>query len=79
MNEIPNPPMDTPIQAGDRLIVIAADDDTIRLSSQKELGILESAICTATSLAKEPEQFLILGWNSWGTMLMRELDGFSMC
>lgn len=63
-----NPPMDTPIQACDRLIVIAADDDTIRLSGQKELGILESAICTATSLAQEPEQFLILGWNSWGTM-----------
>lgn len=71
-----NPPMDTPIQQGDRLIVIAADDDTIRLSGLHELGILESAICTATSKAQEPEQFLILGWNSWGTMLMGELDGY---
>ncbi|HET9221199.1 MAG TPA: TrkA C-terminal domain-containing protein, partial [Roseiflexaceae bacterium] len=33
-----NPPMDTRIEAGDRLIVIAEDDDTIRLNGTPEIA-----------------------------------------
>ena len=39
-----NPPMDTRVENGDKLIVISEDDDTIRLSGTTEYGIDTTAI-----------------------------------
>jgi ion channel POLLUX/CASTOR len=69
-----NPPMDTPIQSGDCLIAVSADDDTIRLSGLRDHGIDESAIVVREPLPAKPERTLVLGWNSRGSSILRELD-----
>jgi voltage-gated potassium channel Kch len=69
-----NPPMDTLIQAGDRLIVIAEDDDTIRLGGQATINT--SAIELRTPAAPSPESTLILGWNWRAPSIINELDNY---
>ncbi len=69
-----NPPMDTIIQRGDRIMVIAEDDDTIRLSSPSEAD--RAAIRSAGERTTTAERTLILGWNDKAEMIVRELDNF---
>ncbi|MBI5302065.1 MAG: NAD-binding protein [Chloroflexi bacterium] len=71
-----NPPMDTRVLAGDKIIAISADDDTIRLSGQTSLGIDETAMQSKHSAAPAPERTLILGWNHRGHSIIRELDHY---
>lgn len=71
-----NPPMDTKIAAGDQFIVISEDDDTIKLSGIKDLKITADAICDYLKSPRESEKTLILGWNSNGTTIINELDGY---
>lgn len=71
-----NPPMDTRIVAGDKMIVIAQDDDTIKLSGTTNLGVDENAIQPKPATALVPESTLILGWNSSGATILRELDNY---
>jgi voltage-gated potassium channel Kch len=61
-----NPPMKTVIGPGDHVIVISADDDTVRLSSPTA-SVDDSAIATITPAVPRPERTLILGWNWRGT------------
>jgi voltage-gated potassium channel Kch len=71
-----NPPIDTVIAAGDKLIAISEDDDTVVLSGHTSFDINESLIQTAHSGAAAPERTLILGWNSRGPAIIRELDSY---
>lgn len=71
-----NPSMDTRIQAGDSVIAISADDDTIRLSGLQDLGIKREAIQTARPAAPAPEHTLILGWNWHAATVINELDRY---
>ncbi|MFL5804346.1 MAG: CASTOR/POLLUX-related putative ion channel [Roseiflexaceae bacterium] len=71
-----NPPMDTRIQADDRLIVIAEDDDTIRISGTGQATIDTSAIELSTPAAPTPESTLILGWNWRAPAIINELDNY---
>jgi voltage-gated potassium channel Kch len=70
-----NPPMATPVGAGDRLIVIAEDDDAIRMASPV-------ARPDAAQIALQPpsspraERSLILGWNWRGSPIINELDNY---
>jgi voltage-gated potassium channel Kch len=68
-----NPAMETIIQAGDQLVVIAEDDDKIFLN-QSENRIDESAIAKHVEVSEKPERTLILGWNWKGFTLVKELD-----
>ena len=70
-----NPPMDTVIAPGDHLIVISADDDTVRLSSET-LPVDEAAIRTPARTELAPERTLVLGWNRRAPTIIRELDGY---
>ncbi len=71
-----NPPMDTKMGAGDKLVVIAADDDAIHLNSEKP-AVVESSIVTAKSAATSaPERGLILDWNASAPTIIRELDNY---
>ncbi len=70
-----NPPMDTVIRPGDHVIVISADDDTVRLSSPTA-SIDDAAIATAAPAVPRPERTLILGWNWRAPTVIRELDGY---
>jgi ion channel POLLUX/CASTOR len=71
-----NPPMQTTFAAGDQLIAIAQDDDTIKLTAVPQAAIAEPAIRTAKPSAPKPERTLILGWNERAPTIIRELDSY---
>ena len=70
-----NPPMDTRLQPGDRIIAVSADDDTIRLSSQSP-EINRAAIQLRDPEKPTPERTLILGWNWRAPSIIQELDNY---
>ncbi len=70
-----NPPMDTRIAAGDQVIAIAEDDDTVRLSDRR-LEIDEGAIQSSRPSDPRPEKTLLLGWNERGATILEELDRY---
>ena len=70
-----NPPMDTNLQVGDKLIVIAEDDDKIFMN-QANPAMDESCIAKQEQVVQKPERTLVLGWNWKGLTLVTELDGY---
>ncbi len=70
-----NPPMGTTLAAGDKLIAISEDDDTIRLSG-KAPAIDHAAIRTTPKSPAKPESTLVLGWNWKGASIVRGLDAY---
>lgn len=71
-----NPPMDTRLAATDRLIVIAEDDDKIRLPANQQTVIDRQAIQLREPAMPTPERTLILGWNWRATEIINELDSY---
>jgi voltage-gated potassium channel Kch len=71
-----NPPGDTAIQAGDRLIVIAADDDRIHLAAEPPPVVDEALLRNAMPRTVAPERTLLLGWNRRAPAIIRELDRY---
>jgi ion channel POLLUX/CASTOR len=70
-----NPPMDTCIAPGDKLIALSADDDTIKLSGLSSFPVQENVIHSNGSVpAAQPEHVLIMGWNRRAPIILRELD-----
>jgi voltage-gated potassium channel Kch len=70
-----NPPLTTPVNPGDRLIVIAEDDDAIRLSTTT-VRPDASQIALAKPATPRPERSLLLGWNWRGAPIINELDNY---
>ena len=70
-----NPPMDTRIEAGDKVIAISEDDDTVRISDDAP-EIDERAIHGAAAAESRPERTLLLGWNEQGAAIVHELDRY---
>jgi voltage-gated potassium channel Kch len=71
-----NPSMDTRIANGDALIVISADDDTIRLSGLIEYKVETGAIQETAPKPPSAERTLMLGWNERAPSIIRELDNY---
>jgi voltage-gated potassium channel Kch len=71
-----NPPMDTLIQEGDRIIAISEDDDTVRLSGLVDLKIRPEAIRLEPTSEPKPERTLMLGWNRRAPLVINELDSY---
>lgn len=71
-----NPPMNTVIQPGDKLVVVSEDDDTMILSGLTDYKLDAAAIHTRTSPAAGPEHTLILGWNRRAPIIIHELDAY---
>jgi ion channel POLLUX/CASTOR len=72
-----NPPMTTLIGAGDQLIGITADDDTLQVSGHTDVSIDLAAICNRTSSQESrPAPVLILGWNRRAPMMIAELEQY---
>lgn len=69
-----NPPTETTIHPGDKLIVIAEDDDAIRLSPSKPADA--SLVQLSAPPASTPEKSLILGWNWRAPSVINELDAY---
>ncbi len=71
-----NPPMDTRIQPGDRMIAISTDDDTIILDQANNSPALSGGIANRQPETQAPERTLILGWNWRAPTIIRELDHY---
>lgn len=69
-----NPPRAEAIAAGDKVIAISADDDTIRLGGQPD--VRTDAIRDAATAPATPERTLLLGWNERAKVMLRELDAY---
>jgi Trk K+ transport system NAD-binding subunit len=72
-----NPPMDTKIEAGDQIIAISQDDDTVAVSDGPIDSVNEDLIISKRSDAVlKPEKTLILGWNDNAGQIIAELDNY---
>ena len=72
-----SPPMDTQIQSGDQVFVIAEDEDKIGLAGLSRIPLDESLMrVTGEASSPRPEKALILGWNRSGSTIIRELDNY---
>ncbi|MEO8229460.1 MAG: potassium transporter TrkA [Chloroflexota bacterium] len=70
-----NPPSATRIETGDRLIVVAADDDQIHPSAGP-VAVDEAVMRSASPQPVRPERTLVLGWNRRAPSIIRELDAY---
>ena len=69
-----NPPAASVIGAGDRVIVIAEDDSTIRLGQRRTPS--STGIVDRVSTEPAPERTLVLGINPGLVTMLRELDEY---
>lgn len=74
-----NPPMDQRIVAGDQLIAISEDDDTVVLAEEAPT-LIEDAIVTPEARAQTQtvavERALLLGWNRRAPAIVRQMDRY---
>jgi voltage-gated potassium channel Kch len=70
-----NPPMDRTIGKGDQVIVISEDDDTIEVAAPPSKVSLE-AVRQTEEAPPADERTLVIGWNSKGEKIVRELDAY---
>jgi K+/H+ antiporter YhaU regulatory subunit KhtT len=70
-----NPPMDTVIVKGDRIIAVAQDDDTLVVTDDAVV-IDHEAISTAPPRAPRSERFLLLGWNGRAGNIVTQLNAY---
>jgi voltage-gated potassium channel Kch len=71
-----NPPMETVIGAGDKIIAIAEDDDKVIFNGFAHVETDAAAIRETHGNGTHEERFLILGWNKRGKTIVRELDNY---
>ena len=72
-----NPPADTRIAAGDKLIAVAGDPASVRLAPRRRgAKINGKAIARSEPTPRQPERTLILGWNWRGTTVLEQLDHY---
>ncbi len=73
-----NPPMDTVLNHGDRVVAIAEDEDTLVIKKNHNSEVDASMISSAEIPAAAAEKTLILGWNHRGDVIIRELNNYVM-
>jgi voltage-gated potassium channel Kch len=72
-----NPASDTRILPGDKIIVISADDDTIKRSGLTQIPVQEALIrAEGAPQPAHPEKILLLGWNQRANTILSELDHY---
>jgi ion channel POLLUX/CASTOR len=71
-----NPPMDTVLRAGDQVIAISEDDDTLAVSKTTPPAPNLQALNNGARAEPRPERTLILGWNDKASAIVRELDHY---
>lgn len=71
-----NPRPDTRLDAGDELILIAEDDSTIRLARTPLRPGAPQAVARPVRRRIRPERILVIGWNTRGAKIVRELDNY---
>ncbi|WP_067488682.1 CASTOR/POLLUX-related putative ion channel [Actinomadura hibisca] len=68
------PDLDTVVAAGDQIIAISADDDTV-LTGPWDGRVVEEGIAAVPDRAPRPSRTLVLGWNRRAAIIVRRLDG----
>ncbi len=71
-----NPPMNTLIQKGDQIIVIAEDDDKVIVSPNPVAINTDSLVNEPSRSRADLEKTLLLGWNQTAINTIRELDNY---
>jgi voltage-gated potassium channel Kch len=71
-----NPPMNTRIQPGDRLIVLAADDTPVDCALPAHDPVEHASLRSDTPAVGRLETLLMLGWNWRGRTILRELERY---
>jgi len=72
-----NPPMDTLIEAGDKLFAMTGDDNTLIVSGLTSVPVDETVIHPAgRTTTPKPEKCLVLGWNRCAATILRELNNY---
>lgn len=71
-----NPPMDTIFKAGDRVIGITEDDDTLIPNAPVMIDLEENKIVYTEPDNQQAEAILILGWNNRAKYIIKELDNY---
>jgi voltage-gated potassium channel Kch len=69
-----NPPMNTVLKKGDRVIGITEDDDTLVVNAPTHPEIHESNIVYTEPEEGHKEQIIIIGWNKRAQYIIKELD-----
>ena len=69
-----NPANDSTINSSDNLVVIASDDDMIRVGGRSNPD--KNKIVKGSSSIAKPERNLILGWNHKAEIIVREMDQY---
>lgn len=67
-----NPPADTPVEPGSRLIVLSRDEDSARPEDCEHL-VDPSAVSTAPQPPEEASRLLLLGWNRRAPLVVGQL------
>ncbi|MFM2039093.1 MAG: hypothetical protein RL432_2032 [Bacteroidota bacterium] len=72
-----NPNRDEPIMAGDQVVAISRDDDTVILDGNGKKGLQDpSAFKQKQTEMKGAERILVLGWNETGFRIVAELNSY---
>ncbi len=69
-----NPPMNTVLKEGDKVIGITEDDDTLVPNLTNDRAILETNIVYTEPETLHSEMILIIGWNNRAQYIIKELD-----
>jgi ion channel POLLUX/CASTOR len=70
-----NPPVETTFGAGDMVIAISADDDTLGFDGWVDDATIE--VEPVGPPPERPDRFLVVGWSQIGPVVVRELDQFA--
>jgi voltage-gated potassium channel Kch len=70
-----NPPMDTRLELGDRVIAIAEDDDKVIFSGAPQIPA-DGLDQTESHELSVTEHLLVVGWNHLGPRLLQQLDQY---
>jgi len=71
-----NPDSERTIEAGERLVAIAADDTHLGAAGPRLGEVEEEAIASAAERPRRPERILVLGWNDGAPRIISEFDEF---
>lgn len=71
-----NPPMDTPIEPGDRVIAIAEDDSVLERATPFAGRVDETRIVAGERAPEAPQRVLVIGWNARTCTVVGEIDHY---
>ena len=71
-----NPPTNSKISTGDKVIAIAQDDDKVVFNGLRDDLAKVSAVLTGSKRSVKPEHILVIGWSEMGHAVINELAQF---